>query len=212
MAACCGDPRGNAQNLGTLLGKILRIDVRALPYKVPADNPFISQSGALPEIWAYGLRNPWRFAFDKPTASLYIGDVGQDAFEEVNAVQSNPGGLNYGWPFTEGTACYNPRTNCTTGRTLTLPVLDYPHADGCSVTGGFVHRGTAIPELAGHYLYADFCKGWLRSFRLINGVASERRNWGGVSLPFANSFGRDGDGELYMISGTRVWKIVRQGS
>lgn len=209
---CCGDPRANAQNLGTLLGKVLRIDARSLPYKIPADNPFIAQSGALPEIWAFGLRNPWRFSFDAPTGSLYIGDVGQDAYEEVDAVQANAGGLNYGWPFTEGTACYNPSTNCAIGRTFTFPVLDYPHSDGCSVIGGYVYRGSAIPELVGHYLYADFCKGWLRSFRLINGVANERRNWGGVTLLQTSSFGRDGAGEVYMISGTRVWKIVRQGS
>ena len=207
--ACCGDPKNNAQNLGTLLGKVLRIDVRTLPYRIPADNPFIAQGGALPEIWAFGLRSPWRFSFDRPTGTLYIGDVGQDAREEVNAVAAQTSGINYGWPYTEGTACYNPAVNCTVGRTLTLPVLDYSHADGCSVIGGYVYRGSAIPELAGHYLYADFCRGWVRSFQLNNGRATELRSWNGISLPFSNSFGRDGAGELYLISSSRISRIVR---
>ena len=209
---CCGDPKNNAQNLGIMLGKILRLDVRSLPYKVPADNPFLTTAGALPEIWAYGLRNPWRFAFDPTSSMLFIGDVGQDAYEEVDAVSTKSSGINYGWPFTEGNACYNPTVNCTAGRSLTLPVIDYPHSDGCSVIGGFVYRGAAIPELTGHYLYADFCKGWLRSFQLVGGRVSDTRNWSGVSLPFTSSFGRDGAGELYLIGGTKIWKLVRQGS
>ncbi len=207
--ACCGDPKNNAQNLGSLLGKVLRIDVRTLPYRVPNDNPFVLQAGAQPEIWAYGLRNPWRSSFDTPTGTLYIGDVGQDAREEVNAGPAQTSGINYGWPYTEGTACYSPAVNCTAGRNLTLPVLDYAHADGCSVIGGYVYRGAAIPELVGHYLYADFCRGWVRSFQLSNGRATEPRSWNGLTLPFTNSFGRDGAGELYMISGSSISRIVR---
>ena len=209
--ACCGDPRANAQNRFTMLGKILRINVRSLPYVVPTDNPFVAGGLGLPEIWAYGLRNAWRFSFDAPSGMLFIGDVGQDAHEEVNAVSVRAAGLNFGWPFTEGNACYNPATNCVSGRNLTLPVIDYAHSDGCSVIGGFVYRGTAIPELVGHYLYADFCRGWLRSFQLVNGRADELRSWPEVSLPFTNSFGKDGAGELYMIAGTKVWKLVRTG-
>ena len=207
---CCGDPNNNAQNLNVLLGKILRIDVRNLPYTIPAGNPFLGGVGGRAEIWAYGLRNPWRFAFDAPTNVLYVGDVGNDAREEVDAVTATDAGLNFGWRLMEGTACFNPTSNCAAGRTLVSPVVDYPHSDGCSVIGGYVYRGSMLPELTGYYLYADFCGGWLRSMKLSNRTATELRTWPGVSLPQVNSFGRDGAGELYMISGTKVWAIVRQ--
>ena len=207
---CCGDPRNNAQNRTNLLGKILRLDVRTAPYVVPPDNPFVGQAGVRPEIWAYGLRNPWRYSFDAPAGLIYIGDVGQDAREEINVSSTTTGGLNYGWRLMEGSACYNPSTNCNTVG-MTLPAYEYLHADGCSVTGGYVYRGTAIPELTGHYLYADYCRGWLRSFRSTGpGVATEHRTWAAVTLPSTVSFGRDGAGELYMIAGTQVWRIVRQ--
>ena len=207
---CCGDPQNNAQNRSTLLGKMLRIDVRTPPYVVPADNPFVGQGGVRPEIWAWGLRNPWRFSFDAPAGLLFIGDVGQDSREEINVSSTTAPGLNYGWRLMEGSACYNPATNCNpTG--LTLPAHEYLHAEGCSVTGGYVYRGEGIPELTGHYLYADYCRGWLRSFRATaSGLANEHRAWGGVSLPLTVSFGRDGAGELYMIAGTQVWRIVRR--
>lgn len=208
---CCGDPSNNGQNTNTLLGKVLRIDVRTPPYTVPAGNPFIGRPGMRPEIWAYGLRSPWRFSFDAPAGLLYIADVGQDAREEVNVTSMTAAGLNYGWRLMEGSACFNPNTNCNTGGTLTLPAHEYLHADGCSVIGGYVYRGSAIPELTGHYLYADYCRGWLRSFRsTTGGVASEHRSWAGISVPLTVSFGRDGAGELYMIGGTRVWRVVRQ--
>ncbi len=207
---CCGDPNNNAQNTNTLLGKMLRIDVRTLPYTNPAGNPFLGGIGGRAEIWAYGLRNPWRFAFDAPTNTLYIGDVGNDAREEVDAVSATDAGLNYGWRLMEGTACFNPTSNCAAGRTLVSPVLDYPHSDGCSVIGGYVYRGALLPELSGYYLYADFCNGWLRSMKMSGRTATEVRAWPGVSLPLVNSFGRDGAGELYMISGSKVWAIVRQ--
>jgi hypothetical protein len=206
---CCGDPQNNAQNMTTLLGKILRLDVRTAPYVVPPDNPFIGRPGVRAEIWASGLRNPWRFSFDAPAGLLYIGDVGQDAREEIDVSPTTMAGLNYGWRLMEGTACYIP-ANCSPAG-LTLPAHEYLHADGCSVTGGYVYRGNDIPELTGHYLYADYCRGWLRSFRATStGLANEHRSWAGVSLPGTVSFGRDGAGELYMIAGTQVWRIVRQ--
>ncbi len=208
---CCGDPQNNAQNSGTLLGKVLRIDVRTAPYVVPPDNPFVNRPGTRPEIWASGLRNPWRFSFDAPAELLYIGDVGQDTREEINVSPTNAAGLNYGWRLMEGTACYNPTSSCNPTGQLTLPAHQYLHSDGCSVTGGYVYRGTAIPELTGHYLYADYCRGWLRSFRsTAGGAATEHRAWVGVTLPGTVSFGRDGAGELYMVAGTQVWRIVRQ--
>jgi glucose/arabinose dehydrogenase len=208
---CCGDPNNNAQNTNTLLGKVLRIDVRTFPYTIPAGNPFIGRPGMRPEIWAYGLRSPWRFAFDAPAGMLYIGDVGQDAREEVNVRSTTAAGVNYGWRLMEGTACFNPNTNCNPGGTLTLPAHEYLHAEGCSVIGGYVYRGSGIPELTGHYLYSDYCRGWLRSFRsTTGGVADEHRSWAGISVPLTVSFGRDGAGELYMIGGTRVWRIARQ--
>lgn len=207
---CCGDPQNNAQNLRSLLGKVLRIDVRTLPYTVPASNPFVGRTDAAPEIWAYGLRNPWRYSFDVAGGMLYIGDVGDNTREEVNAVPLTTAGVNYGWRFMEGAACFNPSTGCATGRTLTLPVYDYPHSDGCSVTGGQVYRGSAIPELAGHYLFADFCRGWVRSFRMSGGSAIDLRAWSGISVPFVVSFGRDGLGEMYVVAGTRVLRIVRK--
>ena len=208
---CCGDPNNNAQNAGTLLGKLLRIDVRATTYVVPPDNPFVNRPGIRPEIWAFGLRNPWRFSFDAPAGLLYIGDVGQDIREEIDVSSATAAGLNYGWRLMEGTACYNPSSNCNPAGQLTLPAHQYLHSEGCSVTGGYVYRGAAIPELTGHYLYADYCRGWLRSFRATSGgTASEHHSWPSISLPGTLSFGRDGAGELYMIAGTRVWRIVRQ--
>jgi glucose/arabinose dehydrogenase len=206
---CCGDPLDRAQNGSTLLGKLLRIDVRTLPYQIPVDNPFTNGDGARAEIWASGLRSPWRFSFDLPTGTLHQADVGENDREEVNAVPSNAPGLNYGWRRMEGTACFIPATGCDPAGFLTHPVLEYTHAEGCSVIGGYVYRGVAIPELTGHYLYADFCRGWLRSFRSLAGAAPDQRSWNNVTLRFTNSFGRDGMGELYMIGGTRVWRIVR---
>ncbi|MGQ0715608.1 MAG: PQQ-dependent sugar dehydrogenase [Gemmatimonadaceae bacterium] len=206
---CCGDPQNNAQNTGNLLGKILRLDVQTTPYAIPAGNPFIGQVGKREEIWGYGLRNPWRYSFDEQEGLLYTGDVGQDAREEVNVASASAAGLNYGWRLMEGTACYAPTSNCNPGGALTLPVVEYLHQEGCSVTGGYVYRGSAIPELRGHYLYSDYCNGWLRSFRYSGGQATDQRSWAGISVPQTVSLGRDGAGELYMIAGARVWKIVR---
>ena len=206
---CCGDPQNNAQNTSTLLGKMLRIDVRTTPYSIPPGNPFVGEVFAREEIWAYGLRSPWRYSFDAQSGTLYIADVGQDTREEVDVVPAASAGRNYGWRLMEGTACYNPTVACSTGVTLTLPVLEYLHNEGCSVIGGYVYRGSAIPELTGHYLYTDYCRGWLRSFRYSGGTTTDRRQWAGISVPYTVSFGHDGAGELYMVGTGRVWKIVR---
>lgn len=204
-----GDPFDNGQDPGTWLGAILRIDVDGGdPYAVPADNPFVGQAGARPEVWAYGLRNPWRFAFDRITETLFIADVGQSSFEEVNAAPASAGGLNYGWNIMEAAHCFDGDACDQSG--LTLPVLEYDHSEGCSVTGGFVYRGAAIPDLQGHYLYSDFCSGFLRSFRLEGGEAVERRPLSLGGLGSVWSFGEDGSGELYVLTGDgRAGRLVR---
>lgn len=197
-----GDPLGNGQRLDSLLGKILRVDVdSATPYAVPADNPFRGAAGAAPEVWAYGLRNPFRIAVDRATGDLYIGDVGQGRVEEIDVgLASRRGGENYGWNVTEGSQCYQPASGCDrTG--LTPPVYEYTHAEGCSVTGGVVYRGCRMPDLAGTYFFGDFCSGLVRSFRLANGQATDVRDWTaglrGVDSPTA--FGLDADGEVHVV-------------
>jgi glucose/arabinose dehydrogenase len=195
-----GDPQGNGQNPATLLGAILRLDVDgARPYAVPADNPFVGQAGKRPEIWATGVRNPWRFAFDRDAGLLYVADVGQNQWEEVNVAPAGQGGLNYGWNVMEGTHCYSPSSGCAQGG-LTVPVLEYGHAQGCSITGGFVYRGAALPGLRGHYFYADYCEGWIRSFRYAGGQATEQRTWEVGSIGNVLSFGEDANRELYVLS------------
>jgi glucose/arabinose dehydrogenase len=184
-----GDPHGHGQNRATLLGKMLRLDVdRGTPYAVPADNPFVGQRGARGEIWAYGLRNPWRFCFDPVTKLLYIGDVGQNQWEEIDVVPADRGGLDYGWNVLEGDHCYRPSRNCDRGGRV-APAVEYDHADGCSVTGGFVYRGRLLPALAGHYFYADYCKGWIRSFKYERGAVTEHRQWQGLEEGQVMSFG-----------------------
>jgi len=207
-----GDVPNNAQNINVLLGKLLRLNVATLPYTIPAGNPFAGQPGA-DEIWAYGLRNPWRYAFDTPpdgTPKLYIADVGQGAREEVDVADASAAGRNYGWHTMEGMQCYNPSSGCnTTG--LTLPILDYDHGQGCSITGGFVYRGAAIPEVQGHYFYSDYCSGFLRSFRLSGGAAADRRDWALASVGNVTSFGVDGAGELYLLSSNgRAYRLAKQ--
>lgn len=194
-----GDPLGNGQNLGTLLGKILRIDVDADdPYAVPPDNPFVGRAGARGEIWAYGLRNPWRFAFDDAAGRLYIADVGQGAWEEVNVVPSDEGGQNFGWNTMEGAHCYNASSCDETG--LTLPALEYSHDDGCSITGGFVYRGSLAPDVVGRYFYSDYCSGFLRSFTFDGTAASTPTTWDVGDIGNVQSFGEDAAGELYILS------------
>ena len=207
-----GDPFGNGQDFGTLLGKMLRIDVdRAQPYAVPPDNPFVSRAGARPEIWAYGLRNPWRFAFDRTTADLFIGDVGQNAVEEID-VEPAPrgGGQNYGWNLTEGSRCFLPATGCPRDG-ITFPVVEYTHGDGCSVTGGVVYRGCRMPGYAGTYFYGDFCTGFVSSFRIQGGQAVDQRDWTSQLGRRRNlsAFGVDADGEVYVLElGGEIYQIV----
>jgi glucose/arabinose dehydrogenase len=197
-----GDPLGNGQRLDTLLGKILRIDVdAAVPYAVPPDNPFRATPGAAPEIWAYGLRNPFRISVDRLTGDLYVGDVGQSRIEEIDVgLASRGGGENYGWNTAEGSQCYRPSTGCSTAG-LTPPVYEYTHAEGCSVTGGVVYRGCRMPDLAGSYFFGDFCTGFVRSFRLASGQATDLREWTaglrGIDSP--TSFGLDAEGEAYVV-------------
>jgi len=201
-----GDPQRNGQSLSTHLGKILRIDVDGGSlYRVPADNPFVGRSGTLPEIWAFGLRNPWRFAFDRATGDLFIGDVGQSALEEVDVgLASRRGGENYGWNTMEGSRCFSPAGGCDTSG-LTLPVTEYGRSDGFSITGGVVYRGCRMPGYAGHYFYADYGTGLVRSFRLEAGRAVEPRDWttalSGAARVIRNpsSFGVDADGEVYIV-------------
>jgi hypothetical protein len=209
-----GDPDGRGQRLDEPLGSILRIDpAGGLPYAVPPDNPFTQTPGALPEIWSLGLRNPWRFSFDRATGDLYIGDVGQNQWEEVDYSPAGEGagrGVNYGWDLMEGPQCFQSADCDRTG--LALPVLEYDHGTGCSITGGYVYRGAVIPELQGHYFYGDFCAGFVRSFRVEAGAAVDQFDWptlrpGGTIV----SFGEDAAGELYVLTGEgRVLKIVPQ--
>ena len=193
-----GDPDGHAQNRATLLGAILRIDVRTAPYVIPPDNPFAGSTTARPEIWAYGLRNPWRFSFDAVDGRIHIADVGQNQWEELNARAADDAPVNYGWPVMEGAHCYSSSDCDRTG--LALPVHEYSHADGCSVTGGYVYRGAAMPGLAGTYFYSDFCTGFLRSYRLSGGIATDHREWDVGDLGQVLSFGEDAAGEIYVLS------------
>lgn len=200
-----GDPGNRAQSLNTLLGKLLRIDVDkrtgSLPYGIPPSNPYVGRSG-LDQIWAYGLRNPWRWSFDRATGDLWVGDVGQSAWEEVDRALAVHGqnagrGLNFGWRAMEGTHCYQPSSGCVrTGKTL--PLTEYGHTDGrCSITGGYVYRGQAYPDLVGAYVYADYCSGeiWYLDRGAARGTAAVR------ALDMSGritSFGEDQAGELYL--------------
>ena len=212
-----GDPECNGQDLSTLLGAMLRIDVDgAVPYAIPATNPFVGMAGALDEIWAWGLRNPWRFSFDRSTGDLYIADVGQGAREEVNRqLLASMGGENYGWNIKEGFSCFGCGTcpgPCICGDpSLVDPVLDYQHALGrCSITGGYVYRGSLVSSLTGDYLFSDYCTGELWS--TTPGVWT-RDDLGLSALGFGvTTFGQDACGELYVadIGGSprRVYRFV----
>ncbi len=197
-----GDPSGNGQNVRTLLGKILRIDVDrpapGLAYGIPPDNPFAGPGappGARTEIWAYGLRNPWRFSFDRATGQLWAADVGQNRREEIDLIRR---GGNYGWNIMEGSACFRPSTACNQ-EGLELPVLDYGHELGCSVTGGYVYRGSRLPWLVGAYVYADFCSGRMWALRYEGGRVTEQREIAQTRLGIS-SFGEDASGELYILA------------
>jgi glucose/arabinose dehydrogenase len=195
-----GDPHDNGQSLRTLLGKILRISPRPAggkPYGIPPGNPFAGRSEALPEIWAYGLRNPWRFSFDSATGDLWIGDVGQDSWEEIDRQPAGGGGgQNYGWNRLEGTHPYHGQAPSG----AVPPVVEYSHDGGaCSVTGGYVYRGSTLPELRGSYLYGDYCAGWLAAVATSGDNVSQPRQLG-VRVPQLSSFGVDQAGAIYALS------------
>lgn len=206
-----GDPDNHAQNPADLLGKILRIDVDAdEPYGIPPSNPFVNRAGFRPEIWALGLRNPWRFSFDRSFGDLWIADVGQGEWEEIDfQPRASIGGENYGWRRMEGTHCFNPQTNCNNG-TLVLPVIEYNHAGGaCSVTGGYVYRGTRSRALNGTYIYGDFCNGQI--FGARNDGTGRFIVTPLLDTPFQiSTFGEDADGEIYVASyaGGQLFRIV----
>ncbi len=207
-----GDPEGRGQSLNDLFGSILRLDVSSgTGYTIPPDNPYVGRTDARGELWSVGLRNPWRFTFDPATGDLYVADVGQDNWEEIDVVTAAQGagrGANFGWNVMEGAHCFAD-PHCSPDR-YTLPVLEYSHSEGCSVSGGYVYRGSAIPTLQGTYFYADFCQGWVRSFRLQGGQAVDQRDWPELA-PGGNvpSFGQDAAGELYVLSDAGgVFRIV----
>ncbi len=219
-----GDPENRAQNPLELLGKLLRIDVDvetspSRPYSIPPDNPFVGSPGARPEIFALGLRNPWRFSFDRGTGDLWIGDVGQRTREEVDLLPSGTSGQNFGWRLMEGDGCYEPPSNCDPGG-LTAPVWVYPRASGGSITGGYIYRGSLLPELSGTYFFADYVSNRIWSFRFAGGAPSEFAERtseldpvGTSRIAQISSFGEDGFGELYIVDrgfGTsgEVYKLV----
>ena len=224
-----GDPHGNGQNPASLLGKILRIDVefatpssdystylpcmqkgegqgQNAPYQIPPDNPFVGQAGYREEIWALGMRNPWRFSFDRQTHDLYIGDVGQNVWEEIDfQPASSAGGENYGWNVMEGSHCFNASTCNTSGKVL--PVAEFDHTQGCSVTGGYVYRGAAYPALQGIYIYADYCSGFVWGLQNDGGWQSMKLLESGLHV---SSFGESESGELYLtdLAGGEVFQVT----
>ncbi|WP_426430774.1 PQQ-dependent sugar dehydrogenase [Winogradskyella sp. HB-48] len=205
-----GDPQNNSQNLNSLLGKLLRIDVNnssaSNPYDIPADNPFVGDANARDEIWAYGLRNPWKFSFDSMNNDLWIADVGQNAREEINQVASTSAGLNYGWRCYEGNITYNT-SGCPSSSTLTFPVSEYSHSGGrCSITGGYVYRGSTYPNMVGTYLFGDVCTQEIGYLKFENG------SWNSTFESFSGNwvaFGEDINGELYVSSlGGSIFKVT----
>lgn len=194
------DSRDQGQDSGTMFGSVIRIDVNTGdPYAVPGDNPFVSGGGA-DEVWAYGLRNPWRFSFDDESGMIYIADVGHADQEEVNVVPISEGGYNFGWSDVEGTRCFHAQP-CDLAL-YTSPAIIYLHEEGCSITGGYVYRGSEIPELDGTYFYSDWCSQWVRSFKFVNGQVTEETDWTDElgTIGQINSFGVGGDGELYLVT------------
>ena len=194
------DPQNNGQDLNSLLGKILRLDVdQAEPYGVPQTNPFVATDNARPEIWSYGWRNPWRISFDRATGDMYIADVGQRQFEEVHVeLAGAPGGQNYGWRLMEGLHCFDPAECDPVSLNLVLPVTEYDHSAGCSITGGHVYRGSQFPALSGIYFYGDFCTGTVWGLR-----QAADGGWSQAVLLQTghriSSFGEDEAGEVYLI-------------
>lgn len=194
------DPRDNGQDTTTLLGTILRVDVSQIDlrgkYLIPSDNPFVDTSGGIrPEIWAYGLRNPWRFSFDRDTGDLWVGDVGQNRFEEIDLIKS---GANYGWNVMEGSHCSSKKNTCNLSNMM-LPIFQYGRDDGCSVTGGYVYRGTRNPPMFGAYIYGDFCSGKIWGLRYNGKEVIEHILIVDSELKIS-SFGEDQSGEIYILS------------
>ena len=213
-----GDPNHNGQNKHALLGKLLRLNVDgASGYTIPSDNPFANDTSGAPEIWAWGLRNPWRFSFDKNTGDLYIADVGQDTWEEVDVGAAISGGgraTNYGWNNMEGFHCYPPDPNDACNRSgFTAPVAAYAHANGaCSITGGYVYRSSKVSLLQGYYLFADYCAGFVRAFKYLGGsnISAPLNLTTAISPGYeVSSFGQDARGDVYImtLSGP-VYRIV----
>ncbi|MGH8952869.1 MAG: PQQ-dependent sugar dehydrogenase [Acidimicrobiia bacterium] len=194
------DSRDQGQDPNTMFGAVSRLDVDGGdPYGIPPENPFVQEGGAQ-EVWAYGLRNPWRFSIDAVDGLIYIADVGHADQEEVNVLPIAEGGFNLGWSDVEGTRCFHVQ-DCDLAN-YTAPAITYTHEEGCSITGGYVYRGAEIPELAGTYFYSDWCSEWIRSFKFVNGQVTEERDWSADlgQLGQINSFGVDSAGELYLAT------------
>jgi glucose/arabinose dehydrogenase len=218
-----GDQNNLAQDPSTLLGKMIRIDVDPLPYSIPPDNPFVANTSVLDEIWAIGVRNPYRWSFDRTTGDLWIGDVGQNAWEEIDfEPAASGGGRNYGWRLMEGFHCYNPPTNCGSD-TLDLPVYEYGHTEGnCSITGGYVYRGAEIPALQGYYLFGDYCSNRIWALEYDGNQITSLVELTDLLNPDGRvsglaAIGQDGLGELYLVDrdGTaegEIYKIVSDPS
>ena len=232
-----GDPLNAGQDLSSLFGKIIRIDIEQKPYGIPKSNPFFGQKDKREEIWAWGLRNVWRFSFDKQTGDKYLADVGQNKWEEVNfEPASSEGGLNYGWRIMEANHCYDPKENCPT-EGLIKPIIEYPNdanhpafafriieelsfsetdVEGCSVTGGYVYRGQKIKSMQGQYIFGDYCSGNIWTLRVVNGKAINFKNrteeiniGGGEFTTYISSFGQDSDGEIYIIDyNGGIYKLI----
>ena len=232
-----GDPLNAGQDLSSLFGKIIRIDIEQKPYGIPKSNPFFGQKDKREEIWAWGLRNVWRFSFDKQTGDKYLADVGQNKWEEVNfEPASSKGGLNYGWRIMEANHCYDPKENCPT-EGLIKPIIEYPNdanhpafafriieelsfsetdVEGCSVTGGYVYRGQKIKSMQGQYIFGDYCSGNIWTLRVVNGKAINFKNrteeiniGGGEFTTYISSFGQDSDGEIYIIDyNGGIYKLI----
>jgi glucose/arabinose dehydrogenase len=211
-----GDPHGNGQNLSTKLGKILRIDVDGATgdgiYEIPKDNPFASTEGADPAIFLYGLRNPWRLSFDRATGDLWIGDVGQSHWEEIDVARAGTSGQNFGWNVMEGSHCFRPENACDeTG--LTMPITEYSHADGCTVIGGYVYRGSEQPALTSGYLFSDYCSGQIWAIDPSLDGLREPVVVGQAGATIS-SFGEDESGELYataLSAGTLLRVVATRG-
>ncbi len=232
-----GDPLNAGQDLSSLFGKIIRIDIEQKPYGIPKSNPFFGQKDKREEIWAWGLRNVWRFSFDKQTGDKYLADVGQNKWEEVNfEPASSKGGLNYGWRIMEANHCYDPKENCPTDG-LIKPIIEYPNdanhpafafriieelsfsetdVEGCSVTGGYVYRGQKIKSMQGQYIFGDYCSGNIWTLKVVNGKALNFKNrteeiniGGGEFTTYISSFGQDSDGEIYIIDyNGGIYKLI----